>query len=81
MKRETRRWVVDATLWIAGAVAVAVFVADAAAGERKLGADAGDAPRMECGSWRVACRPPLAPRATAATAPGARCADRNEENR
>jgi nitrate/TMAO reductase-like tetraheme cytochrome c subunit len=59
MKRQTRRWIFDLTVWIVGIATGAALVAEATVGAGKFSASTNDAWRTECGSCHVAYPPQL----------------------
>lgn len=59
MKRETRRWIFDLTVWLAGVAAIAALAVDAAAGEGSYRTSTSNAWKSECGGCHVAYPPRL----------------------
>ncbi len=58
MNRNTQRWILDAAVWVAGAIMAGALAFDALAGERQT-IDPARSWRRECGSCHVAYPPRL----------------------
>lgn len=61
MDEQTRRWIVDRCMWIAGLVMVVLLASTAGAGERGRAVATNDTWRTECGGCHVAYPPGLLP--------------------